>query len=554
MKKSFFLFCLLMLLTARLFAQKDACLSFDGKTLFYSAPVEGEAYRAIFSRQLVDNVWGEPVRIRSLEAPGTDAMSPSLAPDEQVLYFVRRYPASSRKEEDRTYLMMAHRVGDEWTNVQSLIVSEGADIAPYMLRDGRTLLFLRNLRLPSMRQNQYVLCRMVKLDHANWTDPAVLWVPENKEENIVALRVEERTIHCTLEQLVRKEKVQRQQDYLLPDSLLWKPMLTLSGSLTDETGRPTDATLTLRDGITGVTMATYSLHGDYRLALTSGQKYSLDFVSSGTNHHYLDFDLRGLRSDSAAVHDWQFVRQLAIVAHLYDALDNMPLGDEQHLLTIGSEHRLLFHHRAYLDTTIVVDTRNPILLTRSELDITLMPATTEVAIRVVDAESHELLEESVFAARQGRDYPLHFEPEGYMYFDTLLSIPLDAPAMELEVPLLSLKADRVMQIKNIQFEYNSAELKDESFEELDRLIGLLERNRQLTIELAAHTDDQGPDAYNDRLSASRGETVRLYLVEHGVAPERLTSKGYGERMPLVPNDSEEHRAMNRRVEFKVIGL
>ena len=86
------------------------------------------------------------------------------------------------------------------------------------------------------------------------------------------------------------------------------------------------------------------------------------------------------------------------------------------------------------------------------------------------------------------------------------------------------------------------------------MLRLLRENPGLTIELSAHTDDIGKDAYNDKLSNRRGESAKEYLVKQGISPDRIKAIGYGKRKPLVPNDSDEHRAMNRRVEFKVLGI
>ena len=104
-------------------------------------------------------------------------------------------------------------------------------------------------------------------------------------------------------------------------------------------------------------------------------------------------------------------------------------------------------------------------------------------------------------------------------------------------------------------EYVEGEKKElpfaDALSELDKVLKLLEANPELHIELSAHTDDIGTDAYNDQLSTKRGESALEYLVRKGINRSRLTSVGYGKHRPLVPNDSEENRAINRRVEFKV---
>ena len=70
--------------------------------------------------------------------------------------------------------------------------------------------------------------------------------------------------------------------------------------------------------------------------------------------------------------------------------------------------------------------------------------------------------------------------------------------------------------------------------------------------MAGHTDDVGSASYNQKLSADRAEVVRKALIDQGIDATRLTAKGYGATKPLVPNDSEEHRAVNRRTEMIVI--
>ena len=77
-------------------------------------------------------------------------------------------------------------------------------------------------------------------------------------------------------------------------------------------------------------------------------------------------------------------------------------------------------------------------------------------------------------------------------------------------------------------------------------------NPEVRILLAAHTDDIGGANYNIKLSQKRAESVKNYLVKQGIAIDRLESEGFGMNEPLVPNDSEENRAKNRRVEFRIL--
>ena len=109
----------------------------------------------------------------------------------------------------------------------------------------------------------------------------------------------------------------------------------------------------------------------------------------------------------------------------------------------------------------------------------------------------------------------------------------------------------VVTLKNVFFDFDKTELKPESFVELDKLVSYLQQNL-LRIEIGGHTDNQGSDEYNDRLSENRAKAVYDYLVQKGIPANRLQYKGYGMRVPVADNSTEEGRAANRRTEFKII--
>ena len=109
----------------------------------------------------------------------------------------------------------------------------------------------------------------------------------------------------------------------------------------------------------------------------------------------------------------------------------------------------------------------------------------------------------------------------------------------------------VVTLKNVFFDFDKTELKPESFVELDKLADYL-RSNTIRIEIGGHTDDQGTDEYNDRLSENRAKAVYDYLVSKDIPAERLQYKGYGKRVPIADNSTEAGRAENRRTEFKIV--
>lgn len=528
--------------------------AWDGRAMVLSALTPGQNQYDLYVLTCYRGAWSKPERLGASVNSDENEYWPNLAPDGQTLYFVRETPARSRKEETRYTLMMAARDGADWRPAEALIISEGQDVSPYMLEDGCTMLLARAERRPETRQQQYGLYRMVRLDKVNWTEPTLLLSPDERDMHYYGFSLQGQHIRYTIESATHRDTTCYLGEYDLPDSLRRMPVMVVSGKTTKADGKLLDADIRVRDGVTGVLLATYRTDGQYRLVLPAQRKYTIEFAGENTNHYYLEPDCRTLQKDSALTYDLRFESTLHIALNVYDALDNTLLTNTTHHLPIGTEHRLPVSRRAYADTTIVIDTRNTVLLTESELDLTLMPGTAPLTILVRDAETDSLIERRDMLVRQGQSYPMHFEAVGYAYADTTILVPMRSDSLILTVPLRTLRADMIMQLRNIQFEYNSAELMEESFEELDKVVRLMSLNADLRIELAAHTDDLGTDTYNDRLSTRRGERAKAYLVAHGISANRIEARGYGKRRPLVPNDSDEHRAQNRRVEFKVLGL
>jgi outer membrane protein OmpA-like peptidoglycan-associated protein len=119
--------------------------------------------------------------------------------------------------------------------------------------------------------------------------------------------------------------------------------------------------------------------------------------------------------------------------------------------------------------------------------------------------------------------------------------------------LVVVKKKQIVIKKQIQFEFDSATIKPESFIILDWVAQVLKDNPEIElVEIQGHTDDQGAGDYNLDLSQKRADAVRDYLIDAGIDADRLIAKGYGEANPIVPNVTGKNRAQNRRVEFHII--
>jgi len=108
-------------------------------------------------------------------------------------------------------------------------------------------------------------------------------------------------------------------------------------------------------------------------------------------------------------------------------------------------------------------------------------------------------------------------------------------------------------VRGINFETGSAQIKKASFKLLDEAVKVFTQYPALRIAITGHTDDEGADDMNMQLSRQRAESVQAYLVDKGIAAERLTAEGFGETMPIGNNKTAAGRAKNRRIEFKILG-
>ena len=108
-----------------------------------------------------------------------------------------------------------------------------------------------------------------------------------------------------------------------------------------------------------------------------------------------------------------------------------------------------------------------------------------------------------------------------------------------------------VRLNNLFFDFNKAELRPESYPELNRIIKIIGQNKALEMQIAGHTDSVGTVEVNQQLSQDRALAVVNYLAAKGVPAERISAQGYGKTKPVATNKTEEGRQQNRRVEFLV---
>lgn len=149
----------------------------------------------------------------------------------------------------------------------------------------------------------------------------------------------------------------------------------------------------------------------------------------------------------------------------------------------------------------------------------------------------------IYATKQGYLYKSHaFDFENITTFDPI----------NLDIYLEPIRKGSLITLNNIFFETGKYSLEKKSQAELDKLVNFLYQNPTLKVEISGHTDNVGLKANNLNLSTRRAESVLDYLAEKGIENTRVSYKGYGDSQPLAPNESEETRKLNRRIECRIL--
>lgn len=587
---------------------QHAQYSFDSLTIYLSALEPGKHSYDLYVTHLNAGIWGSPLRLNDSINSEADELWPSISSDEHRLYFIRRTKDEKLMKSshgtqgvtDRLYV--SDNIRGEWQQAEASIVATDNDLSPLVMPDNQTIIFARKEQ--DKKRGYYALFYTRYLGFGDWTLPVRVDSTERRSLYGPHLKsLKDTVLQVTEAQEMERDRKEMDTLYVsrqvvLPKSMRSAEYGVLTGTVTDEkTGKAVVASIRLYDAITAIQLdeaLSDATTGRFRLALQPRHKYNIDITAPNYSHHYLTVDcLNTLENKHVQV---QIARNLTIRINPFDAELFTPEPPDREVihnvntdktlrvrtqreeqgrlyeLPIGETYAVTLYRRGYHDTTLLINTKRDVRFSKAEFDVPIQPVKkaliinladkfdstiTEGTIRLRNRNKHEVIEmpynppTTTIMVRQEDEYEMVVQSPGHFFFDTIVGIPEGIDQQLCNLALQPIQKNMVVQLKNIQFESNSYILTRSSYSELDKVFKLLEANPELHIELSAHTDDIGTDAYNDQLSTKRGESALEYLVRKGINRSRLTSVGYGKHRPLVPNDSEENRAINRRVEFKV---
>ncbi|HRX10971.1 MAG TPA: OmpA family protein [Draconibacterium sp.] len=163
--------------------------------------------------------------------------------------------------------------------------------------------------------------------------------------------------------------------------------------------------------------------------------------------------------------------------------------------------------------------------------------------------------EAMFFVMLNRNYAFTVAEPGYLYTSKFVNQNKANSISEPEIVEIELQPIQIgaeVQLYNIYFETDSFRILQQSESELQNVVAFLKNNTKLKIEIQGHTDSSGNAENNKLLSENRAKSVVDYLVKNGIAKNRLTFKGYGDKVPIASNETPEGRMLNRRTTIKIL--
>lgn len=184
--------------------------------------------------------------------------------------------------------------------------------------------------------------------------------------------------------------------------------------------------------------------------------------------------------------------------------------------------------------------------------IELIDLKKDELISVVESDS--VSGQYLMVLTTGSDYALYVSAPDYLFQSLNFNYEdnLNPEPVVIDILLERAQTGATAVLNNIFFDFDQFELKEKSLTELNKVVRLLNEKPSIHVEIGGHTDSDGSAAYNKQLSLKRAQSVVSYLVEKGINKARLSEMGYGADHPIRPNDSEENKQANRRIEFKIV--
>jgi outer membrane protein OmpA-like peptidoglycan-associated protein len=572
-------------------------LSYDGNTLYYTAFIEGETTSEdiYFSVRLNETQWSEPKPLGPpINSPDNYEGFPSISADGKSLYFIRINPDNDvdrkSKEPCFTIYVSHHQPNGTWGEPTMLPapVNMGCERDPRIMADNHTLIF-SSIRTGG--KGKYDLLQSRLQPDGTWSTPLTLDYVNSKDndQSPCISASGSKMYYYSNEDIVEVE---------IPKEFRQLVNVTMLGSIHSKgSDQPIEALIKVVNNSTGEIFTTESsaADGKYSIVLAAGEKYTVSVFNPSHAPESLALDYSQVETYKEEKHDFLLINSFSAIIKLKDkdlpdyklpALltlreetgkiifqDTVRTGEQAVPLTTGTPYIISVNAKGYASVQehasfggeghqmekvfILEHEKVPV-----SADVTDISTGDKKRIKVT--YKNESTDEVIIAdagevvnLRKGDRYQIVTNSDkGYAYaFKTMTageSANIEQGPMRLSLPIAPLTLGARLTLNNIYFQTNSSTLSEKSALELNTIVQLLQKNPQVTIEISAHSDNVGSDSYNLSLSQKRASSVTEYLMTKGIPAKQLVAKGYGKNQAVAPNDSEENRAKNRRVELLVL--
>lgn len=584
-------------------------LSFDGNLLLFQADFpDTKGGFDIYCSEKDGNTWGAPKNLGSSVNTAANEMHPSITPGLDRLFFSRdKGEIEFKKPKDTPNCqMLFFSVKDPkglWEVAVPLHeqINRGCEHSGRIAIDGRSLYF--SSVDPITYKEGYNVYFTQEILKDNWLIPQKVLEAVPDETKILPQFVNG-NIYYLKRTVVKKQPIGSIFKIAAPENTIPFKTITTKGKIVSQADKkPIEAELTVFDPTTLKILGVFKsdkTSGEYELPLLDGKNYIVDIRKQG--YSFASFQL-DYRQDEKVLspQKTELFQNIELVLSVYDNEIFRPLeaevfaesttdkgkkfdgkmispGTFSFTIPMGEMYTITAKANWFDQNTFEFNLNGDIVFSKFERYLPLSPRKKPFEIKISDKDTEEGVvaevmitnlnrEETIFFSaqdvkdgkitamlREGDQYEFTIRgAQGYSFHNQVVDFAKE-DTRSLNAELVSLKAQTSIRLNNINFGSNSAELSAESFPELNRVVQLIKDNPNIVIEIAAHTDNVGSPSYNLILSEKRAQSVVNYLFDNAVPTERLVAKGYGLNKPMVPNTSDENKALNRRVEFNIVDI
>ena len=587
-------------------------ISYDGNILYFFASFrEGYGSEDIYYSTREGDSWSEPRNIGPpINTAGYEGF-PSVSSNGKDLYFTKIKDVSDLDIEkdfsESCYEIWVSHKGDNgyWSEPEKLPypVNNLCDKSPRIMADNRTLIF--SSYRPGVK-GSYDLFQSTINEDDEWTTPVPLdYVNTPEGDQFACISASGEILYFFTQNDIYTVEI--------PVELRqFKNVIMQGYVLDDDTKRGLGASIRVIDAETAEELYVLNNNpsdGRYSVVMAAGRKYNIEFVRDGYSMARYPLNLVDMVEYNEIRQDVNLFQTVRLKVNVYDQelfeaipgiCEAFESGSGSTFLTktsdestgytilelpVGQTYNVKVGLENFSEETFKFDVSGIVLYRDFETDIGLIPQKLSVPINVSDITTNgkvrgriiirnksrdeviEVNSNEMIALRVGDRYEIEATSDkGYFFASTSIEVTaegiktteeretatVEVSDNQLEMKLTPIETNTSLNLNDILFETGSAQLSEVSYEELARVVEVMVKNPTMKVEISAHTDDVGSPNYNQALSFRRAQSVVDYLTANNIPQNRFEARGYGELRPIIPNTNEANRALNRRVELKVL--